>query len=156
MTLNKVVTVCPFAIKTRRAEIKCRKGGCPVARWLPALQPCSTDSNRKWRGHSPIWQEDTSTLPLSRSPRGLFSVISCSTEKRRVRKRAEIIIHITHVSLWQWRQTSCGGWRCTNITLKTQMCSGSPESGILSQLGGGCLILTVLSGSAADGLISST
>ena len=73
----------------------------------------STESDRKWRGRSPIWQEDTSTLPLSRSPRGLFSVISCLTEKRRIRK---VIIHIRYMSLLQWTQTSHEGCRCPNFT----------------------------------------
>lgn len=62
--------------------------------------------------------------------------------------------HYTWISLTM--EPNCL-WRVEmhfNITLKIQMCSCSPETGLLSQLVG--FILTVLSGSAADGLISST
>lgn len=71
-----------------------------VALWQGDCLLCSpaAESNRKWRGHSPIWQEDTSTLPLSRSPRGLFSVISCLTEKRKIRK--EVDAHFESLSQW--------------------------------------------------------
>lgn len=40
--------------------------------------------------HSPIWQEDTSTLPLRRSPRGLFSVACWARVESRERTGVKV------------------------------------------------------------------
>ena len=99
--------------------------------------------------HSPIWQEDTSTLPLSRSPRGLFSVISCwahgerEDEEKQAHGKVRGLLYPTFLSeLNQISQIHFSTNRlCVCARALVCLCAG---------------MLTARSGSAADGLISST